>query len=122
MSVCRRDFDETKYMSLFIKDDDLLEKYNEIWEKVKNNMKNEFHSEPIYNKNHIKIKIKSYNEKINTNFHNNKIPKGGSQCIYLSVILIDSIFIKGKNYYPRVFLQCKILLKRKKCLSILLMT
>ena len=35
MSAYRRDFDETKYMSFFIKDDELLEKYNEIWEKVK---------------------------------------------------------------------------------------
>ena len=122
MSAYRRDFNETKYMSLFIKDNDLLEKYNEIWEKVKNNMKNEFDSEPVYNKKYMKIKIKSYNEKINTNFPNNKILKGGSQRIYLSVILIDTVFIKGKSYYPRVFLESKSLLKRKKCLSILLMT
>ena len=33
MSAYRRDFDETKYMSFLIKDDELLEKYNEIWEK-----------------------------------------------------------------------------------------
>ena len=39
MCAYRRDFDETKYMSLLIKDDDLLEKYNEIWEKVKNSIK-----------------------------------------------------------------------------------
>ena len=38
MSVYRRDFDETKYMSFLIKDK-LLEKYNEIWEKVENNIK-----------------------------------------------------------------------------------
>ena len=30
----RRDFDETKYMSFLINDDELLETYNEIWEKV----------------------------------------------------------------------------------------
>ena len=36
MSACRRDFDETKYMSFLIKDGELLEKYNKIWEKVKN--------------------------------------------------------------------------------------
>ena len=32
----RKDFNETKYMSFLIKDDKLLEKYNEIWERVKN--------------------------------------------------------------------------------------
>ena len=30
MSACRRDFDETKCMSFFIKDAELLGKYNEI--------------------------------------------------------------------------------------------
>ena len=33
MSACRREFDETKYMSFLIKDDESLEKYNGIWEK-----------------------------------------------------------------------------------------
>ena len=32
----RRDLDETKHMPFLIKDDELLEKYNDIWEKVKN--------------------------------------------------------------------------------------
>ena len=33
MSAYTGDFDETKYMSFLIKDDELLEKYNEICEK-----------------------------------------------------------------------------------------
>ena len=33
MTAYRTDFGETKYMSFLIKDDELLEKYNEIWEK-----------------------------------------------------------------------------------------
>ena len=78
MSVYRRDFDETKYMSSLIKDDELLEKYNEIWEKVKNSIKKELHSEPVYNEKYQKTKIKPYNGKINTNFHNNEMPKEGS--------------------------------------------
>ena len=47
MSGYRKDFDETKYISFLIKDDELLEKYNEILEKVKNSLKKEFHSKPI---------------------------------------------------------------------------
>ena len=35
MSAYGRDFDETKYMSFLIKDGELLEKYDEILEKVK---------------------------------------------------------------------------------------
>ena len=37
-------------MSFLIKDDELLEKYNEIWEKVKYSIKKEFVSKPVYNK------------------------------------------------------------------------
>ena len=49
MSTYRRDFDETKYIGFLIKDDELLEKYNEIWEKVSRNIKNECDSEAAYN-------------------------------------------------------------------------
>ena len=31
MTAYRKDFDETKYMSFFIKDHELWQKYNEIW-------------------------------------------------------------------------------------------
>ena len=49
-----------------------LKTYNEIWVKVKNNIKKKFDSEPLYNEKYLKAKIKSYNGKINTNLHNNK--------------------------------------------------
>ena len=98
MSAYRKEFDESKYISFLIKDDELLEKYNEIWEKVKNNLKKEFDSEPVYNEKYLKAKIKSYNGEINTNFHDNKIPKEVSQYICLSVTLIDSVFRTAKNY------------------------
>ena len=35
MSAYRTDFEETKYMSFLIKDNKLLEKYNEIWNKIR---------------------------------------------------------------------------------------
>ena len=55
MGTYRRDFDETKYIPFLIKDDELLEKYNEIWEKVKNSIKKELESKPVYNeKNQLK--------------------------------------------------------------------
>ena len=119
MSAHRKDFDEIEYKSFLIKNNELLGKYKEIWEKVKNITKKEFDSEPVYNEKYLKAKIKSYNGKINTNFHDNKIPKEGSQFICLSVILIDSVFRTGKNYYPQVFLEeCKHVIKEKSILSI----
>ena len=39
MTPYRRDFDEIKYIYFFIKNCELLEKYNYIGEKVKNSIK-----------------------------------------------------------------------------------
>ena len=62
----------------------------------------------MHNEKYLKAKVKSYNGKINKNFHNNKIPKEGSQFICLSVVLIDSVFRAVKNCCRQVFLQeCK---------------
>ena len=58
-----------------IKDDELLEKDNEIWEKNLKSIKKEFDSEPLYDEKYLKAKIKSYNEKININFDNDKMQK-----------------------------------------------
>ena len=37
--------------------------------------KKKIDSEPVYNEKYLKAKLKSYNEKININFHDLKIPK-----------------------------------------------
>ena len=47
MIANRRDFDETKYTIFLIKDNELLEKNNKIWVKVKNSIKKEFDGEPV---------------------------------------------------------------------------
>ena len=63
MSAYRRDFDETKYMYFLIKYDELLEKYNKIWKKVKNTIDKEFDSDPVYNEKFLKAKINLIMEK-----------------------------------------------------------
>ena len=84
-------------------------------EKVKNTIKKEFDSEPVYNEKYVKAKVKSYNGKISTSFYKNKIPKEGSQFICFSVILIDSVFRTGKSYYLQMFLEeCKYIVKEEK--------
>ena len=81
----------------------MLEKYNEIWNKVSNTMTKGFDSKAVCNENYLRTKIKCYQEKVITNFHGEKIPKEGSQCICLSVILINSVFTAGKNSYRQAF-------------------
>ena len=115
MTTYRKDFNKTKYVSFLIKDDELLKKYNEIWEKINNSLKKEFDSELVCNEKYLKAKIKSNNGKINTSFRNNKIPKEDPQYVCLSVILMDSVFRIGQDYYPQVFLEeCKFVVKEKK--------
>ena len=75
MSSYKRDFGETIYISFLKKIDKLLEKHNDILEKVKNSIKKECDSEPVYNEKYVKAETKSYKGKININFYNNKIPK-----------------------------------------------
>ena len=89
--------------------------------KVKSILKKKFDSEPVCNEKYLKAKIKSYNGKINTNFHNSKTPKEVSQFIFLLVVLNDYVFRTGKNYYPQVFLEeYKYIVKEKRFLSMLL--
>ena len=97
MCAYRRVFDKTKFMSFLIKDEQLLEKNNEIWRKVSNIIKKEFDSKSVSNENYLKTEIKSYDGEINTNFHN-KVPSAGSHYICLSVISIDLVCRKDKNY------------------------
>ena len=47
---------QTKWMYFLIEEDDLLEKYNTIWDKVSADIKKEFDSESVYNKNYFKTK------------------------------------------------------------------
>ena len=63
----------------------------------------------------LKTKIKSYEEKVITNFHDDRIAKEGSHSNCLSVILIDSVFRMSKNNYSEVFSEeCKDIVKEKK--------
>ena len=104
-----------------MKDNELLKEYNEIWDEVNNIIKKEFDRDPIYNSKDLKNKIESYEEKVNTNFHNDKVPKEGSLCVCLLVVVIDFVFKIGKNYYSQVLLEyVNMLPMKKRCLNILL--
>ena len=61
-------------MDLLIEDNGLLEKYNAIWDKGSADIKKEFDSKPVFNRNFLKTKIKSHDDKV-SDFNNKKIPK-----------------------------------------------
>ena len=48
-----------KNMSFMVKgDDDVLDKYNEIWYKIKHKLNIKFQSAPVYDEKYIKVKVK----------------------------------------------------------------
>ena len=99
-------------MYFLIEDDDLLKKYNTIWDKVSADIKKEFDSEPIYNKNFLNAKIKSHGDEV-TDFYDKEVPKVDSNHTCLAVMSLDSDLKKYGNYYPQVFLkECKYINKR----------
>ena len=51
-------------MYFLIKNDDLLAKYNNIWDKTSTYVKKEFDSDPVYNKEFLKTKIKSHGDEV----------------------------------------------------------
>lgn len=75
-------------------------------------MKRWFGSETVYNEKYFESKIRFYDRKINTNFHDHGAPKGNFHCVCLSMVLIDSVFKTGKSYYTQVLLEeCKYVVK-----------
>ena len=67
----------------FIKDENFLEKYNEINSNI---IKKKFESKHLYNEKSVKTKTKSYNGKVITIFHDDKTPKEGFILFFISNI------------------------------------
>ena len=55
---------QTKWVYFSIEDDDLWKKYNAIWNKVSADIKKEFDSEPVNNKEFLKTKKKYHGDEV----------------------------------------------------------
>ena len=94
-----------KNMSFVIKDDDVLDKYNEIWDKIKETLSTKFHSMPVYDKKYIKAKVREFNGVIKTNFLGDEIPKESMHYTCIACITIDSVMRMEKKNYSQVYLK-----------------
>ena len=70
-------FDSSKTMPFKVIDNELLKKYNKIWEKISNLLNIEFDSEPVYGDGgkYLKTKLKMSEDRVNTNFQGKKVSK-----------------------------------------------
>ena len=96
MSSYRIDFDETESTYFMIKEEKFFDKYMKIWEKVTNIIQ--------------KLMVNLYIVKNVSNSWKTFNTKETFQCFYrkvipITVILIDSVYRKDENYYPKVFLK-----------------
>ena len=110
-------FESNETMSFKASNNKLLKTYTKILERVSSLMNTKFDSEPVYGDNDkdIETKIKSYGDKINTNFQGKKIPKENASYKYLSLIMFDSVIRANKKHYPQTLLeQCKYEIKKNK--------
>ena len=73
-----------KKMSFLIKIDEVWEKYEEIWDVIKNKLGIKFHSKPIYEKKYLKAKVREFDGEIKTNFLGNDTPK--EICIIIALL------------------------------------
>ena len=104
-----------KKLSFLIKDDNILNKYNELWDKTKEKLRIKFHSMPVYDQTYMKAKVREFDGEIKTNFLRNEIPKENMHYTCTACITIDSVMKIEKKNYPQVYLEeCKHKAKKKK--------
>ena len=62
-------------MSFVTKDDDMLDEYNEIWDKIEGKLNIKFHNMPVYDERYIKAKVREFSGVTKTNFSGYEVPK-----------------------------------------------
>ena len=83
----------SKLMSFPIDDEKLLEKYKAIRTKIKDLKKIKLNTLPVYGDRYIKTKIRTYGNKVCTNFRGLNVPDDDTKCECLTVIFIDSLLV-----------------------------
>ena len=92
MSVYIKYFENgSKNMSFLIKDDEVWDKYDEIWYVIKDKLGIKFHSEPVYENKYLKVKVRVFDGVIKTNFLGNDMPKENMHYTCIACITIDSV-------------------------------
>ena len=110
--------DGGKNMSFVTDDEELYEKYNEIWEVVRKLLKVNFTVSPVRDDKYIVAKLKIFNRINRTTFTDDIIPFQRNHYICIPAIDIDSVLKINKRAYPQAYLeQCKYKLKKRRAVN-----
>ena len=80
----------------------------QFWDVIKFKLGNKFHSEPIFEQEYLKAKVREFDGVIKTNFLGNDIAKENMHYACIACITIDSVMKIDKKIHPQVYLEeCK---------------
>ena len=101
--------DGGKNMSFVMDDEEIYEKYNEIWEVVRKLLKVKFTVGPVRDDKYIIAKLKIFNGINRITFTDNAIPIERNLYTCIPAIDLDSVLkTDNKRTYPQAYLeQCK---------------
>ena len=87
------EYKNSKLMSFHIDDEKLLEKYKTNWTKIEDLKDIELNALPVYDDRYIKTKMRTYGNKVYTNFHGLNVLEDDIECEFFTVISIDSLLV-----------------------------
>ena len=103
----------SKNVSFFIKDDEVWDKFDEIWYVFKDKLGIKFHSKPVYTQKYLKANVREFDGEIKTNFLGSDMPKENMHYTCIACTTIDSVMNIDKKSHPQVYLkECKYRVKK----------
>ena len=88
-----------KNMSFLIKNSEMREKYEDIWNSIKNKPNTKFHSQTIYENKYLKTKVRDFGN----NFLGNNLPKENTYYTCIACITVDSVMKMSKKIIHKLF-------------------
>ena len=85
-------------------DNKLLEKCKTIWNKIEDLKNIKLDALPVFDDRYIKTKIKTYGNKVYTNFRGLNVPKDDVELESFTVMSVDSLLGFDNKYYLQVYL------------------
>ena len=79
----------------------VCEKYDIIWDAIKNKLSIKSHSKTVYDQKYLKAKIREFDDVIKTNFLGNDPPKENMHYACIACITIDCVMRMDKKAIRR---------------------
>ena len=86
---------------------DWVQKYKLVWDRAEQEIFQRLRKDPGNTDRYGNGKLKTWKEKITTNFHGKSVPHE-ERCEATAILKIESVYNQGKNFYPQAYLEeCK---------------